>query len=591
MPSIDPMTNLAFSMKSNPGVYALLLGSGVSSAAGIPTGWGIVLDLIKQLAAAAGEQPADPVRWYQEQHGTGPDYSDLLDALGGTAAERRSIVASYIEPTDDDREQGLKVPTAAHRAAARLVSKGYVRVIVTTNFDRLIETALQDEGVSFDMIASVDAIRGARPLVHSPCVVVKVHGDYLDARIRNTTGELLSYDAELDAYLDRIFDEHGLVVAGWSATWDPALRAAILRQPSRRYSLFWLNRSGTPTREAVDLIEARGGVVVDGMGADEFLGGLVERIEALEDFDTPHPLSVAAAVAECKRHLVSREHRIKLHDLLTGEARRLCAALDPEQYPTQARLDNDAYLSRLAEYRAQSGVLLALLTTTSAWADTDEQHDLAVEVLNLVANRPKAFGGMTNLVSAQHYPAVLSFYAMGLAALARGNWPMLRRLLEGGSVTSEPDLGVRRFVDALLPWSFVRDQDPQVLIPGDNTRRYTPVSDHLHAEVRDPLKSLIFDDREYEKVFDRWEYLMALAAIHAGKKDGAHFLSTYIGRHAWKSDYRYNEIISPEHWVLTGANSPGEWPPLVEGMFDSDPSAVVAANEELRDGIRRSNIR
>lgn len=40
MPSItnDPTTQLAFSMFENKGVYALLLGSGVSRSAGIPTG-------------------------------------------------------------------------------------------------------------------------------------------------------------------------------------------------------------------------------------------------------------------------------------------------------------------------------------------------------------------------------------------------------------------------------------------------------------------------------------------------------------------------------------------------------------------------
>jgi hypothetical protein len=36
---VDPMLSLAFSVHSNKGVFALLLGSGVSRASGIPTGW------------------------------------------------------------------------------------------------------------------------------------------------------------------------------------------------------------------------------------------------------------------------------------------------------------------------------------------------------------------------------------------------------------------------------------------------------------------------------------------------------------------------------------------------------------------------
>jgi hypothetical protein len=47
---MDPLTQLVFAISSSPGVYALLLGSGVSSGAGIPTGWAIVEDLARRLA-------------------------------------------------------------------------------------------------------------------------------------------------------------------------------------------------------------------------------------------------------------------------------------------------------------------------------------------------------------------------------------------------------------------------------------------------------------------------------------------------------------------------------------------------------------
>lgn len=44
---IDPVHSLAFSIQANRGVYAILLGSGVSRAARIPTGWEITLDLVR----------------------------------------------------------------------------------------------------------------------------------------------------------------------------------------------------------------------------------------------------------------------------------------------------------------------------------------------------------------------------------------------------------------------------------------------------------------------------------------------------------------------------------------------------------------
>jgi len=107
-------------------------------------------------------------------------------------------------------------------------------VIVTTNFDRLIERALESEGISPTVISTSDSARGALPFAHARCTVIKVHGDYRDTRIKNTATELENYEPEMDALLDRILDEYGLIVCGWSAKWDKALCRAVLRCPNRR---------------------------------------------------------------------------------------------------------------------------------------------------------------------------------------------------------------------------------------------------------------------------------------------------------------------------------------------------------------------
>jgi hypothetical protein len=44
----EPLTKLAFSIYQNPGVYALLLGSGIS------TGWSVTLDLIRRVGTLEG---------------------------------------------------------------------------------------------------------------------------------------------------------------------------------------------------------------------------------------------------------------------------------------------------------------------------------------------------------------------------------------------------------------------------------------------------------------------------------------------------------------------------------------------------------
>ncbi len=56
---VDTVTSLAISMQTKKGVFALLLGSGISRSAQIPTGWDIVLDLIRRLATAEGKTVSD----------------------------------------------------------------------------------------------------------------------------------------------------------------------------------------------------------------------------------------------------------------------------------------------------------------------------------------------------------------------------------------------------------------------------------------------------------------------------------------------------------------------------------------------------
>jgi hypothetical protein len=248
---MDPLLSLSFSMHSNPGVYTLLLGAGVSRAAGVPTGWGVILDLTRKLAHLEDEDcGSDPADWYRERFDEEPDYSKILDRLARSPEERSQLLRGYFEPTEEERERGAKLPSDAHHAVAKLVAQGIVRVIVTTNFDRLTERALEEVGVSPTVIASPDAAEGALPLAHSECTVLKLHGDYLDTRIKNTAEELSSYDERIDRLLGQVFDEYGLVVCGWSGKWDEALISAFERCESRRFSTYWAAYQGEVSEQA-----------------------------------------------------------------------------------------------------------------------------------------------------------------------------------------------------------------------------------------------------------------------------------------------------------------------------------------------------
>lgn len=319
----DPLTKLAFTIQANKGVYALLLGSGISRSSGIMTGWEITCDLVARYAAAQGIEDHF-LEWYKKTYSQEePNYSEIIGALGKTQQERQSIIEKYIEPSLEDLQQGLRIPTEAHKAIAKLVKDGFIKVVITTNFDRLLEKALSaDEiGITPTVISSEeDLIQGQKPLEHSNCYIIKVHGDYKDAKIKNTKEELSKYSDEYNAILKRIFNNYGLIVCGWSAEYDTALIKAIRSATNRRYSLFWTSYNELKTNEEAKLlIDDREGIPIITNkigGADGFFTKLQEKVEQIEKLSLRRPRTEALILSTLKDYLSEPEkNRIKIDDL------------------------------------------------------------------------------------------------------------------------------------------------------------------------------------------------------------------------------------------------------------------------------------
>lgn len=115
------------------------------------------------------------------------------------------MLREFFEPSKDDQEHGLKVPTQTHKSIAELVHDGFIKVIVATNFDRLMEQALDALNVQYQTLYHDSDIEGMRPLTHAECTIIKVHGDYRDMRFKNITDELKEYSPELKGLLKQIF--------------------------------------------------------------------------------------------------------------------------------------------------------------------------------------------------------------------------------------------------------------------------------------------------------------------------------------------------------------------------------------------------
>jgi len=557
---IEPILSLAFSIHSNPGVYALLLGSGLSRSASIPTGWEVVIDLIRKLAILEEEDcEPNPISWYKDKFGEDPNYSKILDSIAKSPAERNQLLRSYFEANEEEKEQGLKIPTAAHKSIANLVANKSIKVIITTNFDRLLEKALESLNVTPVVISTPDAIKGALPLTHTDCAVIKVHGDYLDTRIKNTPSELETYDDQLNKLLDRIFDEFGLIVCGWSAEWDTALRVALERCKNHRFSTYWATRS-KPKEVTKNLINLRCAKKIIIKDADSFFEELEQKVTALKDLERPHPLSSKVAVASLKRYISDDRHRIQLNDLVMNEANRIFYELSGEQFSLITPENEENYKARIHTYETLTEILRNIFITGCYWGE-EKHEDLWVNCLKRVIFPSTVRSGNNFWINLRFYPALLLLYSGGISSIIANRYNNFAALLTKPNYS---DFDKNKPLTLLLAPNKVIDKKTAESI-FQMERHFTPVSDHLQQILREAFKDYIPEDEQYIRIFDRFEYLFSLVYFDLYKEFRDRSWAP-VGCFLWRNrSYPKTHIINKIKEETEKEKD--DWPLIKSGLF------------------------
>jgi hypothetical protein len=587
--TIDPCISLALSVHSQPGVYALLIGSGTSTGAGIPTGWGVIKDLVAQAAAAAGDalsaKPTDDEveRWWAV-HGDGNElgYSALLEALGLTPAARSALLHGYFEPTEEDRADSRKMPGKAHHAIAELARRNAVKVILTTNFDGLIEQALDQASVPYQVLATESAIKARKPLHHADCTVIKLHGDYRSLDQKNTLAELTEYGAPTQELLQEVTENFGLIINGWSADWDKALVAALQGRQSRRYPLYWstLHALGASARA---LIEQHGAAVISNVAADDFFPNLQQRLESLDDLAAPQ-LTEDMAIARLKRLLPHRESYIEIRDLLDAEISSVASYIrerggtfpSGEDYAT-------AFDNECVSLRMRSQTLIRLITTGVAF-DRDRIHsDLWVwAVQQLMKARGQISSFQENWFNLAHYPALLALRAIAMIAITEDREDVFVR------AASEP-----KWKDAYSG----RDAEPAFIVLQDErvvsydlakaaprwegTSWIYPQSELISDDMQTLIGQVVGSGDDYKKTFCQAEYRMALAHTFLTTQSSRPSAGKYCyaagrsgGKNIWQSDFELNGDHEAWHWSPTPA---GEADPFAAKL--EELAVALARNE------------
>lgn len=571
---------MTFSVRNNPGRYALLLGSGVSTEAEIPTGWAVVNELVKRVAAVEGtsiDEGADPFEWYEKTYEEPATYENLINGLASTQTQRQNLLEEFFEPSQAEDERGEKQPTEAHQSIAWLVDNGYIDVILTTNFDQLIEKALRDQGVNPVVISGPESARGAEPLQHQDAVVVKVNGDYKETNLKNLSSELESYSDPMQQIIDRVFHEYGLIVCGWSGEYDTRLRESLRECETNRYSTYWTYYSELGGF-AQELVAARDAFTIHHNGAASLFTDLRDRVRALVDAEDGEPLTTPIARERVKRYLAREKHKIELADLIRKTARRTREnVFDEDRFPLSVDNIPEDFTAedRYREYDDQMTTIITELMTCAYWGNetVNSGEKPVLEAISILAPSQSPEGGVNKrLRDLRRYPATLALYAVGHIGIAAENWSLVSFLLTQHIEVSRRLGGQpaeKSPVEALHPRVLTREWGRGLEREGAEEGLRSSLKD----TIQEPAMEFLPSESKYERAFKRFELILDLLWYAEGNGDEV----VTLGTNYWEESVDELETEIEEQG--------NEWPLIRDGVFQIDSTEAVELLDTIREDL------
>lgn len=287
---------------------------------------------------------------------------------------------------------------------------------------------------------------------------------------------------------------------------------------------------------------------------------------------------------QLEEYLTDPAKQAKVRSLVIGEARKLYAAINDEEF---LKKDADrryaAIVERMGEYEELTGPLLRLFTA-GCHGGPEWLQALWPEALTVVANPAERCAGADSLVRLRRYPALLLLYAGGVAAVAGGNYGNLAALLRRTQVRSYGPTPSVTF--GLAQGRIVDSYDEKHL--KEEGRHRMPFNSHVVNVLREPLGQFLHDEDSYMEAFVRFEYLFAL--FSESEDNGL-----IPGSFTWESEqYRgLRRYPRTSVWIVSDTEAEldrmgADWPPLKSGLFEGPVERFRAFKREADEKVARA---
>lgn len=273
--------------------------------------------------------------------------------------------------------------------------------------------------------------------------------------------------------------------------------------------------------------------------------------------------TTSSKVRKIKSLLASDGSSIELHDFIIEEIRRFLSSTNEDHFKVQDQFSQDELLERITKYEDLSNDLVLLTACIAYWAKPTHRAILQ-KVLARSTDPLESQGGLDVWINLRWYPVILELYCSGIAAVDGKRYDSLANIFYTTVSSNKYNKQDEYFVEAVgngileLTRTNIFKQ-----LPGHD-RYHVPMSEYLFKILQPKLDDILFVGRSYERSFDEFEVLFALAVADYKKQRGGQMWGP-VGRFGWKQGKRDNAPLSR---IIGEARALGEiWEPIKAGLF------------------------
>jgi tetratricopeptide (TPR) repeat protein len=429
-----------------PAELALLLGAGASVSSGVPLARAMIdewrQDLFEAKVPDAERARSSATQWLEANKAAYPwfkrdmEYSRLFELRYPNASTRQKYIEQKIEGVH---------PGWGYLYLANIIANArYFSTVFTTNFDDLLSEALgaflRHNAVVCNADSEVDQIS----FLSERAKIIKLHGDYLFAGLRNTEEELRTLGKRMAAKFRELARQRGLVVVGYAGR-DHSVMSMIetLLADGRSFphSVYWGVRPGDDPSEWVARLAAEHSHRFTLFACDDF-DRFMADLHASLGLELPDTITSPRVTLEAElAELVAKAGADASHELIREHSARLKAQLgrpvDAELALAKRDYQRAAELVRKQiEQQGRTGPTLTVLGQALAMQAEEEGNEARVH---------EAIAVLREAI-AQAPDDLPQRYSLASLLIRRRMWADAITACEELSRRAPTDAGVRRYL-------------------------------------------------------------------------------------------------------------------------------------------------